>query len=84
MLTSKWTDVLSKDELGAHWELVKKLDPKFARASREYYETRTRQELAADMHKAWNCNDGDWYQLAHSYHHLITIEAEENGDPKAD
>jgi hypothetical protein len=70
---SKWTTILSKDELDAHWELVKKLDPKFAKSSRKYYETRELSELMADMHKAWLCNDGDWYQLARSYEFLQRI-----------
>lgn len=64
---SRWTKILTKAELDAHWELVNKLDPKFAKAAREYYETRTQQELALDVRRAWACNDGDWYQLAQSY-----------------
>lgn len=42
-------------------------DPSFAKGEREYYESRTRNELLALAQQAWNCNSPTQYQLARSY-----------------
>ena len=68
---SGWVRVLSAEEITAHHALTATLDPAFARAQREFYESRTVSELSVLAHQAWNCNSPDSYQLAISYRALI-------------
>jgi hypothetical protein len=64
---SQWTRILTAAELDTLFALTAKLDPRFARQQREWYEARTVQELRSHMNGAWNANDSDGYQMARSF-----------------
>lgn len=64
---SQWSHILTADELDARFALTASLDARFARSQREWYETRTVNELRSAMNGAWNANDSDGYQLARSF-----------------
>jgi hypothetical protein len=67
---SAWTKVLTKEEIAAYHALTATLAPSFARGQREFYESRSDGELRSLMNGAWNCSEGDAYQLARSYLNL--------------
>ena len=73
---SKWTHTLSPAELEARYALTYRLDPRFARSEREFWESRTTNQLAVLAHQAWLCNDADAYQVAKS---LLALKAEAVG-----
>ncbi len=62
-----WTKTLTATEIDAHYASVAKLDPSFAAKCRKFYETRTKTQLETLAAQAWNCNDGEGYQLARSF-----------------
>ena len=64
---SQWSHILTAAELDARFALTAKLDPRFAREQRAWYETRTVQQLRSEMNGSWNANDSDGYQLARSF-----------------
>lgn len=64
---SRWTDVLTLEQIDEQRKLTASLDPAFARGERQWYETRTDGDLRAAMHSAWLCNEDCRYQLARSY-----------------
>lgn len=64
---SQWSHILTAAEIDAQFALTASLDPSFARQQREWYETRTTNELRSAMNGAWNANDSDGYQLARSF-----------------
>lgn len=64
---SQWSKVLNAAEIEAQFAFTAKLDPSFARGQREWYNTRTINELRSAMTGAWNCNESESYQLARSF-----------------
>lgn len=64
---SAWSALLSSAEIEARHERTEKLDPRFARTNRAWWETRTVEELRAAASGAWYANDAETYQLARSY-----------------
>jgi hypothetical protein len=72
---SPWIYILSAAELKAHYALTAKLDPRFAKQEREFYEGRTVPQLHVIKAGAWNANELTSYQLARSYLALKGIAA---------
>ena len=64
---SSWTHVLSRAELDTLHELTERLDPRFARSSKAFWESRTADQLETEKFYAWNASDADSYQKARSY-----------------
>lgn len=64
---SRWIDVLSPSEIAAATAATAEIDPAFARGEKEWYESRTDNELRAALRGAWLCNEDCRYQLARSY-----------------
>lgn len=62
-----WTETLDASGLAAHYAVTAKLDPRFAREEREFYETRSAAQLRALAAGAWNANNSTGYMLARSY-----------------
>ena len=71
---TQWNSLLSSEELTAHYRLTESLDPAFARAQREFYESRTVSQLEVLAHQAWLCCDADGYQMAQTYSALWTVK----------
>jgi hypothetical protein len=69
----QWSKILTSNELDAHYAFTAKIDPVFAAKQREFYNSRTENDLRAHINQAWNCNDADGYQLARS--HLVNRSA---------
>jgi hypothetical protein len=68
---SSWTYVLSRTELDTLYELTERLDPRFAKSSREWWESRSVSQLETEKAHAWHANDADSYQKARSYLALV-------------
>lgn len=66
-MSSPWTTLLTAADLDARYALTASLDPAFARREREFYESRSANQLRALRTQAWNCSEGDAYQLAQTY-----------------
>lgn len=64
---TQWNTILTADELSANYALTATIDPVFAKKQREFYATRTDNELKALINQSWNCNDADGYQRARSH-----------------
>lgn len=64
---SKWTEILTPDEIAAYHALTASLDPRFAADEKAQYENWSANDLRAAMHRAWLCNEDCRYQLARSY-----------------
>ena len=64
---SRWVHILTTDEIAASNALTASLDPNFARGEREFYESRSLNQLRVLMAQAWNCNQDCRYQMARSY-----------------
>ncbi|MCV9960753.1 hypothetical protein OIU34_02475 [Pararhizobium sp. BT-229] len=71
---SRWTEILTPDEIAAYHTLTASLDPGFAAAEKAQYENRTAAELSTTMHRAWLCNQDCRYQLARSYLALKEVQ----------
>jgi hypothetical protein len=68
-----WSKILSPAEIEAHHALTASIDLDFATGDRKWWQSRTANELRAEMNGSWNCNCGTTYQLARSY--LAILEA---------
>lgn len=66
-MQSKWVDILTPQQLNAQYDLTASIDPRFAKVDREWWESRTEQQLRCEKAYAWNCASGDSYQRAASY-----------------
>lgn len=64
---SQWTHIMTPDEIDAHHAMTASLDPRFARCEREFYESRTADQLATLVAQEWQSNCPTGYQLARSY-----------------
>lgn len=64
---NKWNDILTADEIKAYHALAARLDPRHARLDREWWESRTLNQLDTIERGAWQANLADQYQLARSY-----------------
>lgn len=64
---SPWTHILTADEIDTRHARTAKLDARFARADREFYESRTAAQLSVLAYGAWMSNNSDTYQVALSY-----------------
>lgn len=64
---SRWTEILTADQIDAQFAQTAALDPRFAREQRKFYETRTAIECGALAHQAWLCCDADAFQIASSF-----------------
>jgi FkbM family methyltransferase len=71
MATSQWSDILPPAALEAHYALTASLDPRFAKSERDFYESRTFNQLKALAAQAWDANEPTAYQLARSYAALV-------------
>lgn len=70
-MRSRWTHILTPDEIAAYHELTASIDPRFAAAERAQYERWTASELKSAMNRAWLCCEDCRYQLARSYLAMI-------------
>jgi len=66
-MTSQWNTILDQAGLDAHYALTAQLDPAFAQREREFYNTRTVNQLRVLKDQAWLCNEPTGYQMAASY-----------------
>lgn len=73
IIESKWTHILSPSELEARYALTYRLDPRFARSERAFWESRTPDQLKVLADQSWVCNEPDAYQIARS---LLTLKGE--------
>jgi hypothetical protein len=64
---NRWTILLTASGIAEYHAHTATVDPSFARAQREFYESRTASECDVLAHQAWLCNEADLYQLARSY-----------------
>ncbi len=64
---SRWTHVMTREQLRARHALTASLGPDFAERERLWYEARTEGELRTAMVWAWNLAEDDTYQLARTY-----------------
>lgn len=64
---SRWTHVLTPEQLAARHALTASLDPAFAERERRWYEARTESELRCLMYWAMNTAEDGAYQLARTY-----------------
>jgi hypothetical protein len=76
---SRWTEILTPDDLAAFHALTASLDPAYAAAEKAQYEKWTANDLRAAMYRAWLCNEDCRYQLARSY--LALTDELEIADP---
>lgn len=67
LMVNPWRDLLTADELQTYWNDTAKLDARFARQAKAYWESRTVSQCDALASQAWLCNSSDQYQLARSY-----------------
>lgn len=67
---SQWVEILTAAQIEARFQMTAKLDPRFARDQKHFYETRTLAQLDAHAHQSWLCNEADSYQLARSFRAL--------------
>ena len=70
-MNNQWSHILTAAELDAHWALTAKLDPRFARQCREFYESRTASQLRVLVAQSWDCCEPTGYQLARSHAALL-------------
>lgn len=66
-MTNKWINPLTAEQLEAQHALAARLDPAFAKADREFWESRTEPQLRVLKAQAWDANDADGYQRANTY-----------------
>ena len=64
---SEWNVILTPEQIEERLIQTERLDPSFGRKVREFWETRTLEQLRALKSGAWLANDGDQYQMARSY-----------------
>jgi len=64
---SKWSHVLTRQEIDAYHALTASIDRSFAAGERAFYEARSMAQLDTLARQAWNCCEPDAYQLARSY-----------------
>lgn len=71
MAASQWSQILTSEELQVQNDRTASIDPRYARRSRAFYESRTLSQLKVLAAQAWDCNEPGVYQLARSYAALI-------------
>lgn len=64
-----WNNILTVEQIEARYALTMQLDPRFALAERNFWETRNVCQLSCLASGAWEANDADTYQMARSYLH---------------
>ena len=64
---SAWNQILTSEEIAAHYALTAKIDPSFAARDRAFYESRTALQLSTLAAQAWDCCEPTSYQMARSY-----------------
>lgn len=66
-----WYTILTREQIAAHYARMASLDPRMARQTREWYESRTFVQLRTIRAQAWTANDRETFCLANSYmeHH---------------
>lgn len=64
---SRWTTVLSPDQIEDHFRRFAEVMPEMAARVRAEWEAMTLAELCAARHQAWNTNEDDRYQMANSF-----------------
>lgn len=74
MAASVWNTILTAAELDARYAFTASLDPRFAKGERDFYESRTINQLRVLAAQAWNCNDPTGYQMAQSYLTLALVK----------
>lgn len=65
--TVGWYDILTPRQLAAYHEMTASLDRRFAKGEREFYESRTREQLQTLAAQAFAANERFAYVLARSY-----------------
>lgn len=65
------TSILTAAELDARYAFTASLDPRFAKGERDFYESRTVNQLRVLAAQAWDCNDLTGYQMAQSHLQLL-------------
>jgi hypothetical protein len=71
----KWNSVLTTEQMEAQYALTASIDPSFARADRQFWESRTAPQLRALKAGAWDACEPDTYQRAASYLALSAVAA---------
>lgn len=66
-MANAWSTILTQAELDAQYALTASLDPRFAKLEREWFLSRTANQLKATAAGAWDSNDPTTYQWARSY-----------------
>jgi hypothetical protein len=64
---SQWNEILTAEQLAAHYAMTGKIDTRFAMSEQEFYSTRSIAQLRALSCGAWTANDAYGYQMARSY-----------------
>lgn len=63
--------LLTKTDLAIRYAAMAKADKAGSAKMRAFYESRTLRQLDELAHAAWCREDGETYQLANSYRHLM-------------
>lgn len=66
-----WSKLLSRADLEIRYEAMAKVDKVGSEKMQAFYESRTLRQLDELAHTAWRCEDGETYQIANSYRHLL-------------
>ena len=64
---SLWRGPYSLNRANELHELTARIDPGHAKLSREFWESRTANQLRVLRDQAWNCADGTQWMLANCY-----------------
>jgi hypothetical protein len=70
---SKWTDILTEQQLEERYATTANLDPYFAYSQRVFWESRTIAQLNAIATQAWLSNDAELFQMARSYISILGV-----------
>ena len=74
MRATPWNTLKTNEELEAYYSLMASIDYAQAQKTRAFYESRTIPQLKVLAAEAWQCNEGDLYQLAMTYYMLRVLE----------
>lgn len=77
---SRWTEILTAEQINEHFERFARLMPEMARAVRADWEGMTIGQLCAAKDQAWQTNEDDRYQMAASF--LAIRQAEQDASAR--
>ena len=63
---NKWTEILTAPQIEEHFEQTARLDPRTARLEKEWWMSRTVDQLEIHKGRCWRIPDADGYQMAQS------------------